>query len=96
MFSAAEALLLGERLSYSRHSAVIAAFGRQFAKTGRLDPEFHRYLIEAQDSRTVADYDAGPGLTEEDAREQVRRAEAFLTIAERVLNAPPHIGPTPE
>jgi uncharacterized protein (UPF0332 family) len=34
MFYIAEALLLGEGLSFSKHTAVIAAFGRRFARTG--------------------------------------------------------------
>lgn len=34
MFYVAQAFLLGEGLSFSKHSAVIAAFGQQFAKTG--------------------------------------------------------------
>jgi uncharacterized protein (UPF0332 family) len=45
MFYVAESLLLGEGLSFSKHSGVIAAFGQHFTKTGRLSPEFHRYLI---------------------------------------------------
>jgi uncharacterized protein (UPF0332 family) len=83
MFYVAEALLLGEGLSFSRHSAVIAAFGREFSKEGRAPADLHRYLIEGQDSRNVADYDLRPGLTAEEAAEQIRRAEAFLALAER-------------
>lgn len=47
MFYAAQALLLDKGLSFSKHSAVIAAFGREFAKQGIVSTEFHRYLIEA-------------------------------------------------
>ncbi len=47
MFYVAEALLASRGESYSSHSAVIAAFGREFAKTSRLDPKFHRWLISA-------------------------------------------------
>jgi uncharacterized protein (UPF0332 family) len=36
MFYVAEALLLGDGLSYSRHSGVAAVFGEHFAKTGRV------------------------------------------------------------
>ena len=43
MFYVASALLAGEGLGFSKHSAVIAAFGREFAKTQRISPEFHRY-----------------------------------------------------
>jgi uncharacterized protein (UPF0332 family) len=36
MFYAAEALLDSEGLSFSSHSGVISAFGREFAKTQRV------------------------------------------------------------
>jgi uncharacterized protein len=42
MFYTAQALLLEKGLSFSSHSAVIAAFGREFAKTNALDPKLHR------------------------------------------------------
>ena len=45
MFYVAQAFLLGEGLSFSKHSAVIAAFGQRFIKTGEVPQEFHRYLI---------------------------------------------------
>ena len=40
MFYIAEALLLGLDLSFSKHSAVIAAFGLHFSKTGLVPGEF--------------------------------------------------------
>ncbi|WP_293295604.1 MULTISPECIES: HEPN domain-containing protein [unclassified Microcoleus] len=49
MFYIAEAFLDGEGISFSKHSAVIGAFGREFARTGRVPAEFHRFLIDAQD-----------------------------------------------
>lgn len=51
MFYVAEALLLGRGLSFSRHSAVIAAFGLHFTKTGALPVEYQRYLTEAESLR---------------------------------------------
>lgn len=89
MFYVAEALLLGEGLSFSKHTAVIAAFGRRFTRTGMVPPEFHRYLIDGQDMRTVGDYGTGPGLTQAQAGEQISRAERFLELATRL------IGPLP-
>lgn len=62
MFYVAEAFLLGQGLAFSKHSAVIAAFGQHFAKPGATPPEFHRYLIEGQNVRNAADYGRGPKL----------------------------------
>jgi uncharacterized protein len=64
MFYVAQAFLSGEGLSFSKHSAVIAAFGQHFAKTGRVPAEYHRYLIESEQLRNVGDYDVQSGLTE--------------------------------
>ena len=36
MFYMAEAFLEGEELAFSKHSAVIAAFGQRFAQTGKV------------------------------------------------------------
>lgn len=89
MFYVAQALLLGEGLSFSKHSAVIAAFGKEFAKPGRVPAEFHRYLIEGQTSRAAGDYEAVSGFTKEEAFNQMRRAERFLELAEELLGQVP-------
>ncbi|MQA89160.1 MAG: HEPN domain-containing protein [Gemmatimonas sp.] len=86
MFYLAEALLLGDGLTFSRHSAVIAAFGKHFAKTARLPAEYHLFLREAQDMRNLGDYDTGATLTEADSAEQLRRADDFLQVAQRFLD----------
>jgi uncharacterized protein (UPF0332 family) len=56
LFYTAEALLLSQDLSFSSHSAVIANFGKEFAKTGILNPKFHHYLMESQDRRNIGDW----------------------------------------
>jgi uncharacterized protein (UPF0332 family) len=56
MFYLAEAFLLEYSLAFSKHSAVIAAFGERFTKTGLVPAELHRYLRDGQDSRNVGDY----------------------------------------
>jgi uncharacterized protein len=85
MFYVAEAFLLGEGLSFSKHSAVIAAFGQHFVKTGRVPHEFHRYLIEGEDSRNVGDYDIVSGLNKEEALEQIEHADMFLKLGDKLL-----------
>lgn len=41
MFYCAEALLWEQELTFSKHRAVISAFGRHYAKTGLLPPQLH-------------------------------------------------------
>ncbi len=85
MFYLAQAFLLGEGKAYSKHSAVIAAFGREFAKSGRVPKEFHSYLIEGFDSRNIGDYDIKSGITSEETTEQIVRGEKFVELAEKLI-----------
>ncbi|WNN87549.1 HEPN domain-containing protein [Gloeocapsopsis dulcis] len=86
MFYVASAYLEGEELAFSSHSAVIAAFGQRFARTGRVPVHFHRYLINAMDIRTKADYNVEPNITKEDASQLIVRAQAFLEFAQQSMN----------
>jgi uncharacterized protein (UPF0332 family) len=81
MFYLAKAFLAGEGLSFSKHSAVISAFGHQFAKTGKVPAEFHRFLMEAQDLRFSGDYEEGDVVKAGEAQEQIEHAERFLEMA---------------
>jgi uncharacterized protein (UPF0332 family) len=87
MFYIAEAFLEGEGLSFSKHSAVIAAFGREFAKPQRVSSDFHRFLIEAQELRTTGDYGQLNAVTTDQATEQIDHAEQFLAIAIQAIGA---------
>ncbi len=85
MFCVAEALLLGEELSFSRHAAVQAAFGKHFVKTGLVAPSYHRAFIRAMTVRHAGDYGASGDVTPEEAIEQIARAQDFLSLADRLL-----------
>ena len=85
MFYAAEALLLSMDLAYSRHSAVHAAFGQYFGKTGKTPPEYHRFLKDAQDLRLAGDYGGRHSVTPEQAEEQIAHAGQFLQFASELL-----------
>jgi uncharacterized protein (UPF0332 family)/predicted nucleotidyltransferase len=91
MFHVAQAFLLGESPSFSKHSTVISLFGQHFARRGLVPTEFHRYLIDAEKTRIRGDYGTGVGVTEEEAREQIARAQEFLELAERMLGPLPPI-----
>ena len=89
MFYIAEAFLEGLGLSFSKHSAVIAAFGRHFAQTRKVPVEFHRFLLEAFELRHKDDYGLRHAVAPDQAQEQIARARQFLTLAENL------IGPLP-
>jgi len=87
IFYLAQALLLSKGLTYSSHSAVVAAYGKEFAKTGLLDPKFHRYIIDAQKRRLIGHYgDESEVVTEEQARESYQWAKEFKQAVENYLN----------
>jgi uncharacterized protein (UPF0332 family) len=85
MLYVAEAFLLNLNMTFSSHAAIIAAFGKEFAKTGKIDPKFHRYLIDGQDLRNQGDYGIGIGVSQEQAAELIEWANKFLTLAEVML-----------
>lgn len=86
MFYIAEALLWEEGKRFSSHQAVRSAYGQFFAKTAKLDPKFHRYLMEGFRARHVADYVRGAELSEQDAVEAANAAEEFLAAARKYLS----------
>jgi len=85
MFYVAQALLLSINLSFSSHSAVISAFGREFIRTGKIEAKFHRYLIDAQDLRNFGDYGVGKKITPEQTQEIINWTREFITAAEEIL-----------
>lgn len=85
MFYVAEALLFEQGLSFRKHSGVHAAFGKHFAKTEELNPKFHRYLLEAFESRIEGDYGVDVFLSDQSVEELIRRAREFLQEARGYL-----------
>ncbi len=83
MFYIAQAFLLGEGMTFSSHSAVIGSFGREFAKTNRLPSKFHRYLIDAMQTRTDGDYSTAK-VTAGEAFEVISYAEEFIQLADQL------------
>jgi uncharacterized protein (UPF0332 family) len=89
MFYVAEAFLEGEELAFSKHSAVIAAFGREFARKGKVPTEFHRYLSDGQELRFSGDYGVPRQVSTEEGRTAVDHAQQFIALAERLIGRLP-------
>lgn len=82
LLEVASAFILGAGLSFSSHSAVISAFGRDFGKNDERLRRFHRALIDAQEMRNHSDYNLDSGITDEDARFQIDIAYKFVDCFE--------------
>jgi uncharacterized protein (UPF0332 family) len=82
MFYLAEAFLLEQGQEFTKHTGVIGAFGRDLAKHGLVPQRFHRYLIDGQAARLLADYRGEP-LTADEALLQIDRAHEMLDFAQQ-------------
>lgn len=85
VFYTAQAFLLSRGLRFSKHSAVIAAFGQEFPRDNETLREFHHLLIEAHDARNIGDYQIDVVISGEDVQVLLDRAEHFLQVAEQTL-----------
>ncbi|MGK7933913.1 MAG: HEPN domain-containing protein [Microcystaceae cyanobacterium] len=74
----ASAFLEGKGLAFSKHSAVIAAFGKYFIKTSDFPKDYHRNLINAEKTRCSADYSTIFTVTREEAQQYISQAEDFF------------------
>lgn len=80
MFYAAKALLIRDEVEVgSKHSAVVSAFGREYAKTGKIDPLYHQMFIEDFEWRQRADYDVFWHADRETADGRLEDAQKFIT-----------------
>lgn len=87
MFYAAQALLKSHGIDVIKHSAVEAAFGFHFAKTGKIDPKYHQILIEAREIREIADYDVDEEIVEPIASLKIGEGREFLTAVKTILKS---------
>ena len=87
MFYAAKALLASEGIDVTKHSAVESAFGLHFVKSGRIDPKYHRMLMEARNLRETADYDIRKEVPDAVASVKVEEGKAFLKAVKDLLGA---------
>ena len=87
MFYVAEALLYNEfDLKLNRHGQVIAAYGKNFAKSKELDPKYHRWLRDGFDNRISGDYGVDTGIEEKIAASMINQAREFLDAAREYLS----------
>ncbi|ESQ16527.1 MAG: hypothetical protein N838_05660 [Thiohalocapsa sp. PB-PSB1] len=87
MFDAARAALANEvePETTKTHSGLIAAFGLQLVKPGRLPKELGRMLNRAEEVRLLADYTGG-SVEPADATELLSQAEAFVNAVRDYLD----------
>lgn len=87
MFYVAQALLLEQGLTYSKHSSLLAAFGQHLTKPGLVPAYFHRYLIDGYNSRITGDYKSRSNLTPDDSAQIIQQAGEFPALADQMLGS---------
>ena len=87
MFYIAEALLYDQNLEFGKHSAVHAAYGKHFAKTSVLEPKFHRWLLDAFNTRLQTDYGFDVIPSTNAVETMLAQATAFLAAAREYLES---------
>ena len=85
MFYLVSAVLLTKNMNFSKHKAVVAAFGQHFVKTNIFEHKFHRYLVESFEQRQIGDYEVLDDITEETAQRTINRAEEFMIAVKDYL-----------
>lgn len=85
-FHAANAVLLSKDLEFSKHSAVIASFGRDFVRPRLVDPKYHKIFIDAFEARQTAEYDIFKVVTRQFADKIFGEAQDFVAMADSYLS----------
>ena len=89
MFYAASALLKQLGLEFSSHHAVLAAFGKELARTGKVDARYHRMLLQAFELCQKADYDYEAKVGMEPVRAAFEKATDFVSMAQKLSRRKP-------
>ncbi len=84
-FYAATAILLNERLEFSKHSGVIAAIHQRFVKTGKLSREHGKNLNWLFEIRNIADYGGMLHISQSQAEQAISAANTFLQTVMSLL-----------
>jgi hypothetical protein len=80
-----QALLATRGKSFSKHSGVVAAFNREFIKTGILPKAFGRKIKKLAKNREIGDYSYTSSLTAEQVAENIQDAERILSAIANLI-----------
>jgi len=85
IFTCVRALLAIDGVDFSKHSAVIAYFQKEYIKTGIFDVKYSKYLSQAFQIRNNVDYADFYVVSVEDAKTQYARAQEFYDVIKEYL-----------
>ena len=85
VFHSLQAILLTKKLSFSRHSAVLSAFNREFVRGGVFPNDFHTKIIHLFKDRQIGDYAYEKEISLENSEVDVADAEMIINAIEEYL-----------
>ena len=87
MFTAIRALLAERSVDFSKHSAVISYFQREFIKTSIFPKEYSKYLQAAFQIRNDCDYADFFVASKTDAEDQYTHAQKMIEAVRKYLQS---------
>lgn len=87
MFYAVLAVLQDKQIVSSKHSGMIAAFDREFVKTGMFDKRLSKALHRAFELRQKGDYMEYTAISDSDIEDLMSLTTEFLSTAGNLLSA---------
>jgi uncharacterized protein (UPF0332 family) len=72
-------------LSFTKYSATIAAFGKEFIKSDIFPVKFHQFILEAFDLRNIGDYGAMYSVNNDKAKELIQKAKEIIKAIQEYI-----------
>jgi len=85
IFHAARAALISKGVNPTTHKGVKSMFALHFIKSGLIEKEYQKILVEAKELREDSDYREKVIIIQEDAEEIVANAQRFIERIEQLL-----------
>ena len=87
VFHAMRAVFALDKKDYSKHSAVISFFSKDYILTGKFDRSFGKTIKMAGALRNASDYNDYQETSEEEVREIIDKASEFYEAVKNHINA---------
>lgn len=87
MFYAATGLLNEELVITRKHSGVHSMFAELYIRTGKMNPKYHKWLLQAFAARLESDYDVEIAFAVERVELMIGRSREFVDAVEQILGS---------
>lgn len=74
-----------EKFDSKKHTGIIAHFNKNFIKPGKIEKEYSKILMDAQDFRNDSDYDDFFVVSRDEAEKQINNATKFIDRIETYI-----------